>query len=71
MDIIPLGPDATLYNVGDEVLRLVGGGAYAEYVASCAERLVIPKPTHRSWAEAASIPENFLTGAYPARVPVH
>ncbi|KZP18475.1 quinone oxidoreductase putative [Athelia psychrophila] len=55
-----LGAGATRYKVGDEVLGLVGGGAYAEYVA-CAESLVIPKPAHLSWAEAASIPENFLT----------
>ena len=29
----------------------------------CWEKLVIPKPNHLTWAEAASIPENFLTGA--------
>ncbi|KAF7965540.1 hypothetical protein HWV62_43042 [Athelia sp. TMB] len=48
------------FKVGDEVLGLVGGGAYAEYVA-CSEKLLVPKPAHLSWAEAASIPENFLT----------
>ena len=53
-----------LFKVGDEVLGLVGGGAYAEYVA-CSEKLLVPKPAHLSWAEAASIPENFLTGRSP------
>jgi len=48
------------FKVGDEVLGLVGGGAYAEYVA-CNEKLLVPKPAHLSWVEAASIPENFLT----------
>lgn len=50
-----------LFKVGDEVFGLVGGGAYAEYVA-CSEKLLVPKPAHLSWVEAASIPENFLTG---------
>jgi NADPH:quinone reductase-like Zn-dependent oxidoreductase len=36
-------------------------GAYAEYVI-CWEKLVMPKPSHLTWVEAASIPEHFLTG---------
>jgi len=59
-NIAELGPDAFAYNIGDEVLGLVGGGAYAEYVV-CSEKLLIPKPSHLTWTEAASIPENFLT----------
>jgi NADPH:quinone reductase-like Zn-dependent oxidoreductase len=62
-NITELGPDVSDYNVGDEVLGLVGGGAYAEYVV-CSKKLLIPKPSHLTWAEAASIPENFLTGLY-------
>jgi NADPH:quinone reductase-like Zn-dependent oxidoreductase len=38
-------------------------GAYAEYVV-CWEKLVIQKPSHLTWVEAASIPENYLTGTY-------
>lgn len=38
-------------------------GSYAEYVV-CSEKLLIPKPSHLTWTEAASIPENFLTGVY-------
>ena len=37
-------------------------GAYAEYIR-LPETNVMPKPAHLSWEEAASIPENFLTGA--------
>jgi len=59
-NIAEVGPNTSDYKVGDEVFGLVGGGAYAEYVI-CWEKLVIPKPSHLSWAEAASIPENFLT----------
>ncbi|KAK0488625.1 quinone oxidoreductase [Armillaria novae-zelandiae] len=35
-------------------------GAYAEYILA-QESHLIPKPPHLSWAEAASIPEAFLT----------
>jgi len=59
-NIAEVGPNTSDYKVGDEVLGLVGGGAYAEYVV-CWEKLVIKKPTHLTWTEAASIPENFLT----------
>ncbi|EGN98161.1 hypothetical protein SERLA73DRAFT_183058 [Serpula lacrymans var. lacrymans S7.3] len=61
-----LGPDVTSWNVGDEVFGLAGGGAYAEYI-NCHQGLLIPKPSHLSWVEAASIPENFLT-AYQALI---
>ena len=37
-------------------------GAYAEYIRLPGTN-VMPKPAHLSWEEAASIPENFLTGA--------
>jgi putative PIG3 family NAD(P)H quinone oxidoreductase len=59
-NIAELGPNASAYNIGDEVLGLVGGGSYAEYVV-CSEKLLISKPNHLTWTEAASIPENFLT----------
>jgi len=59
-NIVELGPNTSDYKIGAEVLGLVGGGAYAEYVV-CWEKLVIPKPSHLTWVEAASIPENFLT----------
>ncbi|KAF8192178.1 hypothetical protein BJ912DRAFT_963195 [Pholiota molesta] len=54
-----LGENVSSWRVGDEVLGLAGG-AYAEYIA-VNETHIIPKPSHLTWAEAASIPEVFLT----------
>ncbi|KAL4080797.1 quinone oxidoreductase putative [Scleroderma citrinum] len=65
-----LGPGVTKWAIGDQVFGLAGGcsstsaiyhqGAYAEYIES-SQDLLIRKPTHLSWIEAASIPENFIT----------
>ncbi|KAL4069984.1 hypothetical protein V8B97DRAFT_2024318 [Scleroderma yunnanense] len=55
-----LGPGVTKWAIGDQVFGLTGGGAYAEYIES-SQDLLIRKPTHLSWIEAASIPENFIT----------
>lgn len=41
-------------------------GAYAEFIA-VSECHILRKPEHLSWIEAASIPENFLTGQYRYR----
>ncbi|KZT28802.1 quinone oxidoreductase [Neolentinus lepideus HHB14362 ss-1] len=64
--ISEIGPNVSGWQIGDEVLGLAGGGAYAEYIV-VHDRLVIKKPAHLSWVEAASIPENFLT-AYQALI---
>jgi len=58
--IVALGPNVSNWKEGDEVLGLAGGGAYAEFIA-VPQANVMNKPEHLSWAEAASIPENFLT----------
>ncbi|KAF8968920.1 hypothetical protein BDZ97DRAFT_1796966 [Flammula alnicola] len=58
--IAKLGTNVSTWQVGDEVLGLAGGGAYAEFIA-VNETHIIPKPSHLTWAEAASIPEVFLT----------
>jgi putative PIG3 family NAD(P)H quinone oxidoreductase len=56
----------TTWSVGDEVMGIVGGGAYAEQV--CAhERQVLPVPPELGLADAAAVPEVFLT-AYDALV---
>jgi putative PIG3 family NAD(P)H quinone oxidoreductase len=58
--------DTNRWKVGDRVMGLVGGGAQAELVAVHAdEALAIPEGL--SFAEAAAIPEVFLT-AYDALV---
>lgn len=49
-----------LFPVGSRVCGIVGGGAYAEYL-SIHERLLMPIPDGMSFAEAAAIPEAFLT----------
>ncbi|KAH7913960.1 quinone oxidoreductase putative [Hygrophoropsis aurantiaca] len=66
--VVELGPDVNEWSLGDEVFGLVKGGAYAEYI-NCDQRLLMKKPSYLSWAEAASIPENFIT-AYQALVKV-
>lgn len=43
-------------------------GAAAEYIV-CNQGLLIEKPTHLSWVEAASIPENYITGAHGDSMP--
>jgi putative PIG3 family NAD(P)H quinone oxidoreductase len=59
-----LGAGVTDWAVGDRVMGIVGG-------ASCAEKLtvhareVLPVPSNLDWAQAAAIPEAFLT-AYDA-----
>ncbi|KIY52377.1 quinone oxidoreductase putative [Fistulina hepatica ATCC 64428] len=55
-----LGEGVTIWKVGDDVFGLAGGGAYAEYIR-VPDTHLIRKPDRMSWAEAASIPEAFLT----------
>lgn len=38
-------------------------GAYAEYIV-VSEKELLPKPTHLSWVDAASIPEVWITGTW-------
>ncbi|KAG8928983.1 hypothetical protein FRC02_006147 [Tulasnella sp. 418] len=58
--VAELGPETSQFKVGDEVLGLAYGGAYAEYIVAY-ENMLAPKPDHLTWAEAAGIPENWLT----------
>jgi len=50
----------TEYKKGDEVFGLAYGGAYAEYIVLNA-RMLTRKPEELSFAEAAAIPEAWLT----------
>jgi len=54
------GPGAARWQTGDRVMGLVGGGAHAEAVV-VREDEVIPIPRSLSYAEAAAIPEAFIT----------
>lgn len=53
-------PSVKKYKVGDKVCALLGGGGYAEYVA-ITEDMVLPMPKNISFAEAAAIPEVYMT----------
>ena len=55
-----VAPDVTQWRVGDKVCALLGGGGYAEYVSVPAE-MVMPIPNGLSYAEAAAIPEVYMT----------
>lgn len=48
------------FHPGDAVFGLVAGGGYAEY-ALLDSSVAIPKPDWLSWAEAASLPEAWMT----------
>ena len=55
-----LGPGVEGWRVGDRVMGLVGGGAYAEAVVVDA-REVVAVPAGLSFEEAAAVPEAFIT----------
>jgi putative PIG3 family NAD(P)H quinone oxidoreductase len=59
-------PGVTRWKIGDRVMGLVGGGAQAEFVVVHQDE-VLSIPAELSYAEAAAIPEAFLT-AYDALV---
>ncbi|MDP9206608.1 MAG: NAD(P)H-quinone oxidoreductase [Gemmatimonadota bacterium] len=63
-EVDALGQSATLWNVRDRVMGIIGGAGHAEYLC-VHEREAIPVPRGLSWEEAAAIPEAFLT-AYDA-----
>jgi putative PIG3 family NAD(P)H quinone oxidoreductase len=48
------------FKVGDEVFGLAYGGAYAEYIA-VNTHMLLHKPGHLSWEEAAGVPETWIT----------
>src|SRR3954463_8957004 len=65
-EVEAIRPGVTRWRVGDRVMGLVGGGAQAEHVVVHQDE-VLPIPAGLSFAEAAAIPEVFLT-AYDALV---
>ncbi|TNE70839.1 NAD(P)H-quinone oxidoreductase [bacterium] len=48
------------WKVGDEIMTLLPGGAYAEFVA-VHQNMLMPKPQNLTFEEATAIPEAFLT----------
>lgn len=65
-EVDALGPDVTELALGDRVMGLVAGGAYAEHVV-LHERMLARVPAGLGFAQAAAIPEAFVT-AYDAMV---
>ncbi|WP_432732482.1 NAD(P)H-quinone oxidoreductase [Jeongeupia wiesaeckerbachi] len=59
-EVVVIGDDVADFAIGDAVFGLVPGGAYAEYCVLDAA-LAIRKPEVLSWAEAASLPEVWMT----------
>jgi putative PIG3 family NAD(P)H quinone oxidoreductase len=58
--IAEIGPGVEGWNVGDRVITLVGGGAYAEYAVAYAGHLM-PIPESMSFVEAACVCESYIT----------
>jgi NADPH2:quinone reductase len=59
-EVEAVGSDVTELLHGDRVMGIVGGGAYAEYAVAHA-RTLARMPEGTSFADAAAIPEAFLT----------
>lgn len=58
--VAALGDRATTWQLGDAVMGIVGGGAYAERIA-VHERQLLAVPTTVALADAAAIPEVWIT----------
>src|SRR5256885_8557861 len=59
-EVVEVGPDTSRWKVGDRVFGIIGGGAQAEFV-TLPESHLAEIPAKLDWAEAASIPEVFMT----------
>ncbi len=58
--VVALGAKATRWKVGDKIMALVVGGAYAEF-CPVHESHALPIPDNLTLSEAAAIPETFFT----------
>src|SRR6266849_8063372 len=59
-EVVEAGEDARRWKVGDRVFGIIGGGGQAEFV-TLPESHLAEIPPNLDWAEAASIPEVFMT----------
>lgn len=59
-EVIAIGPLVRRFKVGDRVMGLVGGGAFAEQLITH-EREALPLPENLDPTQAAAIPEAYLT----------
>jgi putative PIG3 family NAD(P)H quinone oxidoreductase len=63
-EVEEIGNEVRMWKVGDRVCGIIGGGGQAQYV-TVPENHLAPVPTNLDWAEAAAVPEVFMT-AYDA-----
>jgi len=59
-EVEQLGPEARQWQIGDRVFGICAGGAHAEYVTVPSSHLA-EIPSNLAWAEAAAVPEVFMT----------
>ncbi len=59
-EVDAVGPNVSVWDEGDRVMGLVGGGGYAEYVVVPADE-AISIPQELAFEEAAAVPEAFIT----------
>ncbi len=59
-EIDQVGSDVRLWKPGQRVFGIIAGGAQAEYVLT-AENQIAEIPANLDWAQAAAIPEAFIT----------
>lgn len=59
-EVAAVGPQQSLWAVGDRVFGLVGGGAHAEYLVTH-EDTVLRVPDRLTWEQAGAAPEAFIT----------
>jgi len=59
-EVAATGPLAQMWKPGQRVFGLIGGGAHAEYVVTH-EQLLAEVPETLPWADAAAVPEAFIT----------
>ena len=59
-EVVETGPAVTKWQPGDRVCGLLSGGGYAQY-ATIHQDLALPVPGNLTFAEAAAIPEVFMT----------
>ncbi|MDX6383386.1 MAG: hypothetical protein QOK48_959 [Blastocatellia bacterium] len=59
-EVSEVGDEVRRWKVGDRVFGITGGGAQAQYV-TIPENHLAPVPANLDWAEAAAVPEVFMT----------
>lgn len=59
-EVTEVGPQVQMWKPGQRVFGLTGGGAHAQYLVT-QERLLAEIPANMDWAEAAAVPEVFIT----------